>query len=259
MFDARALGPLTLAALLAGLASACEIGVGREPTSPTPAPEDDISARVDLRQLTPRVFVHTSYRVLPNVGRFPSNGLLVCTRGEGALVDSAWGEGPTARLLELAKARGCPVKKAVFTHSHDDRAGGLGTLFAAGVTMYATAKTTTLLAHPGFRPEPIVCPQRLVLAGVDAEVLDPGPAHAPDNVVVSLPGEGVLFGGCMVKAGDAKTLGNVADASLGTWTQALDAVEARYGAATVVVPGHGAAGGPELLRHTRELVARAPR
>lgn len=251
------LGRLALGAALVVLGSACELGVGHEPTSPTAPPEDDLATRVDLQTITPRVLVHTSYRVLPNVGRFPSNGLLVCTRGEGALVDSAWGEGPTARLLELAKARGCPVKKAVFTHSHDDRAGGLGTLFAAGVTMYATAKTTTLLAHPGFRPEPIVSPQRLVLAGVEAEVLDPGPAHAPDNVVVSLPGEGVLFGGCMIKAGDAKTLGNVADASLGTWTQALDAVGARYGAATVVVPGHGAPGGPELLGHTRELVAKA--
>jgi metallo-beta-lactamase class B len=257
MFDVRALGPLALAALLAGLASACEIGVGREPTSPTPAPEDDLAARVDLRQLTPRVLVHTSYRVLPNVGRFPSNGLLVCTRGEGALVDSAWGEQPTARLLELAKARGCPVKKAVFTHSHDDRTGGLATLFAAGVTLYATERTTTLLAHPGFRPEPIVSPQRLVLAGVEAEVLDPGPAHAPDNVVVSLPGEGLLFGGCMIKASDAKTLGNVADASLATWPAALDAVAARYGTATVVVPGHGDPGGPELLAHTRALVAKA--
>ena len=136
------LGRLALGAALVVLGSACELGVGHEPTSPTAPPEDVLATRVDLQTITPRVLVHTSYRVLPNVGRVPSNGLLVCTRGEGALVDSAWGEGPTARLLELAKARGCPVKKAVFTHSHDDRAGGLGTLFAAGVTMYATAKTT---------------------------------------------------------------------------------------------------------------------
>lgn len=240
---------------------ACEVGLGRAadvPGSPTKEGPDDLLSRLDLVAIAPSVLVHTSYRDLPNVGIFPSNGLLLCTAGEGGLVDTAWSDDATKRLLDEAVARGCPIKHALFTHSHDDRTGGLAVLFARGVRVWATAETTRLLAHPGFAPDPLEPPTRVRLGGLDVDVLFPGPAHAPDNLVVHVPAHRVLFGGCMIKSGDAKSLGNVKDASLAEWPAAVSRVSERFAKeTTLVVPGHGAHGGVALLGHTTDLLRKA--
>lgn len=83
----------------------------------------------------------------------------------------------------------------------------------------------------------------------------PGAANAPDNVMVWLPESQVLFGGCAVKSSQSTTLGNTADADLAEWTKAMQRAGDRYPQAEVVVPGHGEAGGLELLQHTAQLLA----
>lgn len=253
--------PVALACLVAVGSLACEVGLGRGAAGGEAAAHeahDDRLGRVDLSSVADGVLVHTSFHELPDVGVFPSNGLLLCGNGEGVLVDTAWGDAPTEHLLEEAARRKCPVKHAIFTHFHDDRTGGLTTLFARGVRVHATEATTRLLARPGFAPEPLVSPASLTLAGIEIEVFFPGPAHAPDNVVVYLPASRVLFGGCMVKAASAKSLGNVKDASLAEWPSSIARVSERYADKTsVVVPGHGATGGVSLLGHTAALLGSA--
>lgn len=251
---------LSILATLSVAASGCEVGLGRGPAAGESAAReqrDDLASRLELAEIAPSVLVHTSYRDLPNLGVVPSNGLLLCTRGEGGLVDTAWSDGATMVLLDEAVRRGCPVKHAIFTHSHDDRAGGLSALFARGVRVWATAETTRLLARPGFAPDSLEPPARLRLGGLDVDVFFPGPAHAPDNLVVHVPSRRVLFGGCMVKSSDTQSLGNVKDAKLTEWPSAIARVTERYaGETTIVVPGHGAQGGLELLSHTTELLRR---
>lgn len=255
---------LSLVSLLVSAAlgaSGCEVGLGPGPAAgaaSTQEAEHDLLTRVELAEIAPSIFVHTSYKRLPDLGIYPSNGLLFCGKGEGGLVDTAWTDEATVHLLDEARARGCPVKHALFTHSHDDRTGGLTTLFARGVTVHASAETTKLLARPGFAPEPLVPPAEVVLGGIEVEAYFPGPAHTGDNLVVHVASAKVLFGGCMVKSADAKTLGNVKDAHVRDWPASIAAVETRYGSVTsVVVPGHGKAGDLGLLRHTSELAARA--
>ncbi|MGA2447695.1 MAG: hypothetical protein ABTD50_03350 [Polyangiaceae bacterium] len=61
----------------------------------------------------------------------------------------------------------------------------------------------------------------------------------------------------MVRAVNAATLGNVADADLAAWPASARGVIARYADAARVVPGHGATGGTELLTHTLALAEAA--
>lgn len=68
-----------------------------------------------------------------------------------------------------------------------------------------------------------------------------------------MPSARVLFGGCAVKSIDSN-LGNLADADTRAWPGAIHRAMERYGQAQVVVPGHGAEGGKELLTHTLELL-----
>ena len=93
----------------------------------------------------------------------------------------------------------------------------------------------------------------LTFGGEPVEILFPGHAHSSDNVVVQLPKRGVLFGGCMLKLGDS--LGYLGDASIAGWARALEPLEAM--SPTIVIPGHGLPGGPEIIANTRRLVSEA--
>lgn len=57
-----------------------------------------------------------------------------------------------------------------------------------------------------------------------------------------------------VKAGDAKTLGNIAEADLIAWPASLAKVKNRYPSARLLVPGHGDPGGWELVENTLKLL-----
>lgn len=215
----------------------------------------------DLRvtALRPGVWVHTTWQVLDGGGRFPSNGLLV-RDGDGLLlIDTAWGEAPTETLLDWAEATlGLPVTRAVVTHWHDDRMGGAAVLEARAIPFVASPVTQALATEAGL-PQP----GTLALADIGdtqqlgpVEVFYPGPGHTEDNAVVWLPEQQVLFGGCAVKSSAAAGLGYVADAALDEWPEAIRRVQARYGGADLVVPGHGQPGGPDLLAHTLDLLSR---
>jgi metallo-beta-lactamase class B len=71
---------------------------------------------------------------------------------------------------------------------------------------------------------------------------------------VFFPKYDVLFGGCIVKSADAKSIGNTADAQVKNWPAVIDAMLKRYKNVSVVIPGHGEPGGYDLLVHTRELL-----
>src|SRR5262249_43799819 len=153
------------------------------------------------------------------------------------------------------------VREAVVTHSHTDRAGGLAALVRHHVPVVALDLTADRLRQVGSADVP-----DRVFAAADAvradplgfEVFYPGAGHAPDNVVVWFPAARILFGGCVVKAEAAEDLGNVADADVLQWPNAVDAVRARYPEAETVVPGHGPVGTLDALVHTKDLlVARA--
>jgi metallo-beta-lactamase class B len=54
-------------------------------------------------------------------------------------------------------------------------------------------------------------------------------------------------------------MGNLQEISPATWRSGITAIAQRYPDARIVVPGHGAIGDLELVRHTGELLqANAP-
>ena len=233
--------------------SVAEIAAAHPPAREVPPGE------VRLREVRDGVWVHTATREIPGGHVFPSNGLVV-RDGDGLLlVDTAWGAENTTALLEAIEAEiGRPVRRAVSTHFHDDRVGGADVLRAAGVETFATPLTRRLAAAeendvPARALGGLAAPGDAVRFG-PVEVLYPGPGHAPDNLVVYVPGARVLFGGCAVHEASRTTAGNVADAALGEWPESIRRVQARYPDAEVVVPGHGVPGGPGLLDHTIAVV-----
>lgn len=216
-----------------------------------------VSPDLQVRELRPGVWMHTSWRKVDDGTRFPSNGLIVREGDHLLLVDTAWGEPLTEELLGwIDRTLKMPVRAAVVTHFHDDRLGGAAALARRGIPFYGHPLTPGLAAGAK-RPAPKTLNRLATAGGVDhvgsLEVFYPGPAHTPDNVVVWVPGARVLAGGCAVRAADSPALGNLADADVKAWPASIRRVLDRYGAAERVIPGHGDPGGRELLEHTLEL------
>ena len=61
----------------------------------------------------------------------------------------------------------------------------------------------------------------------------------------------------MAKDAKAVNLGNTEDADVRAWPGTMEKALAAFPDARIVVPGHRQPGGPELLRHTRDLALRA--
>ncbi len=211
-----------------------------------------------LRELMPGVWLHTSFYSYPSGAQYPSNGLLVRDGESLTLIDTAWGELATQRLLEKIDAdTGLPVARALVTHAHGGLAG-TDVLKAHGIPVYAHPRTVGLAAEMG-----LPVPDRK-LSGLGQEgsmaalgklqVYYPGPAHATDNLMVWMPEQQLLYGGCAVREMAARSIGNTAPGDIRSWREVMEETGTRYGAARLVVPGHGKPGGVGLLSHTAALI-----
>ncbi|MBN1424199.1 MBL fold metallo-hydrolase, partial [Candidatus Fermentibacteria bacterium] len=195
------------------------------------------------------------------------------------LVDTPYTPAATRSMLQWIFARfGRRPMIAVNTHFHYDALGGNEALGEAGVPVYGSDFTVRLLAERedamreqvvGWlrgRPEGdwfadlrLVAPDHLfpvdeglvLVRGDTVRVIYPGPAHSSDNVVVYLPSQRTLFGGCMLLSGDR--IGNTTDADVPAWPAAVERL--RGLPADFVIPGHGDLFTPGLLDHTVHVLA----
>jgi glyoxylase-like metal-dependent hydrolase (beta-lactamase superfamily II) len=209
--------------------------------------------------IAPGVWLHISWQTVATWGLVPSNGLIVREGDHVVVIDTAWGAAPSRALLAwIDRELKLPVARLIVTHFHDDRLGGWEVFAERGVRIVASEQT---LALAKVQPTPAFDLYRLSpgekLAAGTLEILYPGPAHAPDNVVVWLRSERILAGGCAVRAAASAGLGNLSHASVADWAASIARVQAAYPDARLVLPGHGDNGGPELLAHTRDLTTSA--
>ncbi|ABC80130.1 subclass B1 metallo-beta-lactamase [Anaeromyxobacter dehalogenans] len=219
--------------------------------------ETDLGQRVWVRPISKDAWLIRSVSPIEGWGDVESNAVLVAGAAESVLIDTPATEAQTAPVLAwAADTLRRPVRHLVVTHWHADRMGGIGLARPRGIRTYALGKTRALARRHGLVvPERELRPEeRLVLAGVKVETWYPGHGHTADNLVVWLPADRLLVGGCFVKAAEATTLGNLQEIDPVQWAKGVAATDRRYPEARTVVPGHGAAGGPELLRHTAALL-----
>uniref|UniRef100_UPI003F4F0C4D subclass B1 metallo-beta-lactamase PYX-2 n=1 Tax=Pyxidicoccus sp. TaxID=2023737 RepID=UPI003F4F0C4D len=214
--------------------------------------EYTVAEDIHVRRLAPGVWLHTTLAG-EDFGRYPANGLVIEDGEETLLVDMGWNARHGEQLVAWARETlRRPVRAAVVTHFHGDRTGGVPALVAQGIPVYGLEETAKLAAETG-KPVPT-----RTFSGTHSlgpiDLFFPGAGHARDNIVAFHRDSGVLFGGCFVKDGAAKDLGNVEDADVTAWPASLERTHERFPGMRVVVPGHGAPGGPELLLHTQSLL-----
>jgi metallo-beta-lactamase class B len=224
-----------------------------------------------------------TYVVVHEAGLAPAN-IAVARMPDGSLVlaSSPYDTETTRALVRwLREAFHPPRMLTINTHFHPDGTAGNEAFREEGVETYASDLTQELIKSRGaevreMTARAVGAPLRepmertrtvpadhtfdahqgltLELGGETVQVIYPGPAHSPDNVVVFFPARRVLYAGDIARAA-AAGLGYRGDANVQGWDSAVKKLEAL--APLVVIPGHGAVGGPELLAHTEDLVRQA--
>jgi cyclase len=172
-----------------------------------------------------------------------------------------------AKLVEAAVARKTsrPIREVVLTHHHTDHALGAGTLAGRGARVHAQRACAARMAaeHSGLVAErqanPTLAPLfadafahepghvfedgvTLDLGGVTALVIHTGHGHTPGDAIVYVPEESLVICGDLVSNGYHVNYENADPSGLDRGLAALSSLSAR-----AFVPGHGPAGGPEVV------------
>ena len=225
-----------------------------------PADYPAIKAKVTPTQVTERVYyVQGQPGVASAVNEaYNSNAGFVVT-DEGVVVIDALGTPAlgNALLQAIRNVTPKPVKRVIVTHYHADHFYGLEPLKQAGADIWAHRAALAYLdggeaerrleqrARDLFpwvdekmaivRADRWLDDQaRFTLGGVRFEVQHMGPAHSPEDVIVVVPQEGVIFSGDILFAGRIPFVG---EADSKRWLERIDrllALEPR-----IMVTGHG--------------------
>ena len=224
-----------------------------------------VAAQQPARKVAPQQVAPSAWFVqgeaalgTPANRNFISNAGFVVTPA-GVVVIDALGSPQLARelLAEIARVTPQPVTHVIVTHYHADHVYGLQEFRKRGARIVAhraaleyihsdTAASRLQASRQELAPwidaqTELVVPDQwidgrteLVVGGTRLVLQPVGPAHTPEDLVVSLPAEGVLFAGDMVFRGRVPFVGQ---ADSRQWIAALDVLLGID--AKVLVPGHG--------------------
>lgn len=216
-----------------------------------------ISPNLELIRISDNAYIHVSYAELPGYGRTPANGLVFIDEKKVFLFDTPWNDSLTSVLIRyLENKMKLKIEGFIPNHWHEDCIGGLSFIKSRGIKSYSNQLTTDISKRKGLPVADQSFRDSLTINKGKKAIYCyyPGPAHSMDNIVVWIPSEKILFPGCICKSIDSKNLGNTADGDISRYRNTIDRVIRKFSKAEIVIPGHGAAGGQELLLHTRSLI-----
>jgi glyoxylase-like metal-dependent hydrolase (beta-lactamase superfamily II) len=219
-----------------------------------------VKSHVTPIQISPRVYYvqgKPGIASAENEG-YNSNAGFIVTDGGVVVIDAL---GTPSLGNELLKAIRIvtkrPVKRVIVTHYHADHFYGLEPFKAAGAEIWAhvaareyldTGEAERRVAQRARDLFPwvdetfrIVRPDRwleerteFTLGTTRFEVYHLGPAHSPEDVIVVLPGEGVVFSGDILFAGRIPFVG---EADSKRWLERIDRLLAMK--PRIMITGHG--------------------
>lgn len=217
--------------------------------------------QLKIEQLSDSIYVYSTYKEYDG-NLVSSNSLYYLTEEGIVMIDTPWDQAQLPNLLDSMRIKHNAVPiLSISTHFHEDRTAGLDYLDSIGVKTYSSSLTKKLCIERNEEQAQFTFDQdtTFVIGGKRIRTYYPGTAHAPDNIVVYLADENLLFGGCLVKSYQAETLGYTGDANIFGWAKAIKLVRQKYRTTELVIPGHGPWKGKKSVQRTRKLLKRAIR
>lgn len=216
---------------------------------------DEPLPELEIKKIEEGVYLYTAYEKIEGWGLVGSNGLVVLDNKDAYLIDTPISAKDTEVLVKWIDAQGFTAKASISTHFHSDSTGGIAFLNSKSIPTYASKLTNKLLKNKGEEQATHTFDKNpLWLLENKIEIFYPGAGHTPDNLVVWMPEQKILFGGCFVKP---EGLGNLSHAVIEEWPASAEKLIARYSSATWVVPGHGIMGDASLLEKTKQRALEA--
>jgi metallo-beta-lactamase class B len=212
-----------------------------------------VSNDIELIKLSENAYIHVSNAELSGFGRTASNGLIYINGSNAFLFDTPVTDSLTKDLITwLRDSMNLEIVGFVPNHWHIDCMGGLKYLNHEHIESYANQMTIDIA-----RSKNLPLPLHGFKDSVQIQLGDKiircyylGAAHSLDNIVVWIPSEQILFAGCMIKSTHSNNLGNTSDGDQNAYPQTIEKIKNQFREAQIVIPGHGAYGGPELIEHT---------
>jgi len=194
-----------------------------------------------------------------NKGFMSNAGFVVTT--DGVIVFDALGTPALGRAMvaAISKVTPQPIRRVIVSHYHADHFYGLQALKAAGAEIWAHRKAQAYLASPQAAErlaqrrtdlfpwvdaDTVIVPPDLWLdgdtsfrtGGVTFRIVYSQGAHSPEDIMLYVEEDRLLYSGDLIFAGRVPFVGN---ADSRGWLAAMDKMIALH--PVVVIPGHGPA------------------
>ncbi|SMD34620.1 metallo-beta-lactamase class B [Reichenbachiella faecimaris] len=207
-----------------------------------------------IKQVSDHAYQHISYLQTDDYGKVACNGMIVIDQNEAIIFDTPAENEVSSELIEwVEKTLDSKVVAIVPTHFHGDCLGGLTAFHERQIPSIAHHRTIQLLDSIAVIPWQGFDDFINLTVGQQEVIVDfVGEGHTPDNVVAYFPSEQIMFGGCLIKSMKAGR-GYLGDANLEEWSGTVEKIKSKYPDTKTVIPGHGDAGGTELLDKTIEM------
>lgn len=211
---------------------------------------------LSIVKLSEHVYQHISYLETETWGKVACNGMIIIV-GENAIIfDTPSDIKSTVQLSRHLNINGIKINAVLPTHFHEDCVGGLEEFRRRKIPIYISNKTLEIMKTKGdyskFTFETFDKELEMYLNGDTIKVEYFGAGHTSENVTVYYNKDEALFGGCLVKELKADK-GNLEDANVSEWPTTVKKIKEAHPNLKTVIPGHGKAGGEELLDYTIKL------
>ncbi len=209
--------------------------------SSKPIEKIKVSKHLTLTKISEHTYIHTQKN---------NNGIVYFNTNEAIIVSTPNSDIETKNLIDWVK-RKAKIVAYVIDRWHPDAMEGLDVVKKHKIKTYANVLTQEIAQRKGLVKTDSIFKFRKVIKVGNQKIICHylGEAHTTDGIVVWLPSEKILFGGNEIRNVNG-WVGNIGDANLKAWSKTAKKVKKMYGTARIVVPGHGAYGGPELIDYT---------
>lgn len=179
-----------------------------------------------------------------DIKRGQANGGYIIGREYVIAIEAPNAAAAAEMLDEIKGITDKPLRYLIITHGHWDHDGGVDAFLQRGVTVICHETLRQRYLEKKKAGTFMGVRDRLTLpdAGLPIDIYTPGHLHSTTDVFIRLPDQGVLFTGDSVVNSPHLWMG---ESNVDNWINAIASLDRKT--TRTVCPGHGNAGGPDVL------------